>query len=70
MSPTGPESDRGTRSYLADETVILEAAGDAHHLEGVRQLILRGRKLSGFDSVCASRLQRLTVRVVFAPLLT
>ena len=42
---------------------VLEASGE-RQLESVRQLILRGRQLSSFDSACASRLQNLVVRTL------
>lgn len=48
---------------VIDELTVLEAAGDARRLEGVRQLIMRGMKLTGFGPACVSRLQGLTVRL-------
>lgn len=60
MSCAMPTSRAGG---FIDELAVLEAAGDARQLEGVRQLIMRGMKLTGFKPACVSRLQSLTVRV-------
>lgn len=45
-----------------DESAVLAASGDVR-LESVRQLVMRGMKLRGFDSVCVVRLRGLTVGI-------
>jgi len=45
---------------VIDEAAALEATGE-NRLEGIRQLIMRGKKLAFFERSCAIRLRSLTV---------
>lgn len=63
-----------TNMSVIDEAAALEATGE-NRLEGIRQLIMRGKKLASFERSCAIRLRRLTVSharveeyvLIFAP---
>lgn len=45
---------------LVDQNGVLAATGESR-LESVRQLIMRGMKITSFEPACAARLRSLTV---------